>query len=201
MSAAVDDTPTGWVQTVFTHRQTGRRVVASRELAVLTAHTHSNILQAVNKALKAQQDLAGAIFWHKYRGRNGQKTPCCHLAREALIATCGFLHNVPRSGTRIADVLDTYLEMIDAPEAAEPAPDSAIAPPDPEPADTLEPSDRARPADAKPASWEINYAIEIIQRSDQPEHLKRVNKAWNDKRLEALAAEIYATEDPNRGKT
>lgn len=236
MSAAGEQAPS-----VFLHRESGRLVVPSRDLAVLTAHAHNAILKAVRRGSE-DFDLTGEVFWSEYIDRRGHIRPCCHLTEAALVATFTRMHNVPDC-RNIRAVLDAYLETMAEADAdrqepaepaqvpppaaanaaakglyqtwterfratvaaeqkpAEPAPDTAIAPPDPEPADTLEP--------AAPASWEINYAINILQRSDQPEHLKRVNKVWNDKRLEALfaeakswteAEELYATEKPKREK-
>jgi hypothetical protein len=113
------------------------------------------------------------------------------------------LVRVPKGALTAAqrDLLAEHTKEIAALVAAEPAPDSEIRPPDPEPADTLEPF--------RPESWEINYAIKVLERSDMPEHLVRVNQAWNEKRKEALLAEakswieaedLYATEKPKREK-
>lgn len=183
----------------------------SAEVAPQIAHSHGDVLKAAEKALRRVSGLgAEDIRAARYVTPSGRIYRCFLLSRVGLVATFDYLHNVP--GCRdIEKVLWEYHRLFDLqaaqPAPAAPAPDSEIRPPDPEP--TLEPSDRAR-TDAKPESWEINYAIEIIQRSDMPEHLKLVNKTWNDDRLEALfaeakswteAEELYATENPKRRNT
>lgn len=236
--------------TVFTHRRTGCFVVASRELAAMTAHNHSDIMRHV-RTVAAVPKLAGGVFWHEYAARrSGRIYQCAHLAKDALIGVFNLMHNVP--GCRnIRAVLDTYLQMIDKREAEQrakqvaerqaegdrlgrearasledlqrsrpkfdqavkrylehveqrklalPAPDSEIRPPDPEPADTLEPI-------PPPESWEINYAIKVLERGGLPVPVLTVINHWNAVRRERLQAEarswtdvgkIYATTNPNR---
>lgn len=203
---------------IFVHRRSGLWVVPSRDLAVLTAHTHSSILKAVRKAEALDPGLARAIFWSRYEGTHrGRLWPCCYLARPALAATFRNLHNVP--GCRDAKaVLAAYLELFDqyergrhaaavaldalveemaeaAPLLAEPAPDEAILPPDPEPADTLEPVPELRPSGAGSeaelgrllaSSWLINEAVERLASADMPHRLRDDLDRWNAERCRRL---------------
>jgi hypothetical protein len=160
--------------------------VASIDLAPQIAHGHSNVLKAARAALRDESGLAGKglaadIAWTTYRlGR--REWPCCLLTRVGLMATFDHLHNVPACPD-IGSVLAAYHRQFDEKYPrqptltwAKPAPDTAIAPPDPEPADTL------APAPPWEVSWRITDAIELLGNAEAPPEAVRVLKNWNNDR-------------------
>lgn len=190
---------------VFPHKTSGRWTVASRELAALTAHLHSNILGAVRLAEQglAESGSSGGVFWSQYYSRkSGRWFPCCHITREVMAQIR--LHNVP--GCRnVRGVLDEYIRLLDEREnprhddvaalvAAEPAPDSEIRPPDPEPAETLE-TVPPLPAEKVTAhlsmSWLIDQAVARNALVDMPERLLADLIDWNKQRRQQLFLSLF----------
>lgn len=164
--------------------QPGGWRVASFELAPQTAHIHANVLKAVRAAEQDNPDLRvqGHILSSRYQGpHNKRLLPCRLLSREALIATFKHLHGVPACRD-IRAVLRQYLELFDETDAGEPAPDSEIRPPDPEPADTLlselgntlEPVLLCEPRVAE--------AIDLLAEAGAPERSVREIRDWDSAR-------------------
>jgi hypothetical protein len=166
---------------------------ASFELAPQTAHIHANVLKAVRAALQDYPDLltTGDVLNSRYQGPHSKRLMLCRLlSRKALIATFKHLHSVPACPD-IRAVRDEYLRLFDEKEAAEheqpplfeqwsesrknrqasPAPDSAILPPDPEPADTLEP--------VGPPVWRVTDAISVLAAAGAPQRIVQDLKAWS----------------------
>jgi hypothetical protein len=189
---------------VVPHKKSGRWTVPSRELARATAHEHGNILGAVRLA---EQEIGpgGEVFWSEYISRNSNSRvyPCCYITREVMAQIR--LHNVPGCST-VREVIDEYLRMLDEKEAeqaaarkswddrfreiAEPAPDSEIRPPDPEPHNVFElvPKQRgdAVPEDDPRQSWLINAATEALIKVTMPDVLRSEIVSWNADRCNAL---------------
>lgn len=174
--------------------------VASFELAPHTAHIHANVLKAVRAAERDNPDLRvqGHILSSHYQGpHNKRLLPCRLLSREALIATFEHLHNVPACPD-IGSVLAEYHRQFDekypptpaltwteeARRWAEPAPDSAIAPPDPEPADTLVPvaqvPDLIRALAAAGAPPRIVQDLASWHADEQWNELQRRARSWTE---------------------
>lgn len=185
------------------HKASQRFVVNSRGLALCIAHKHFNITATARLVQQTRPDLAGEFFWDKYHAQTGRWLPCVYLARNALIAMFGRLHNVP--GCRDIDaVLRRYLVLLDEAEApAEPAPDTEIRPPERETADLFTPPE---PVEDPAPSWEINAAIRLLRRrTTLPRYLGDDLDGWNLSRCKAAAertkdideiAAIYATSKP-----
>jgi hypothetical protein len=191
------------VPAVFLHENSGRWTVASRELAALTAHDHGNIMSAVRLAVEELEErgASGEVFWSVYFcRRNGRHFPCCRITREVMAQIR--LHNVPGCRT-VRDVVAEYIRLLDEKEAerlepaeteifdAEPAPDSEIRPPDPEPDNVFElvPKQRVDAAgqeDDPRYSWLTNAAVESMIKREMPESLRAEIVAWNGQRCLAL---------------
>lgn len=128
-------------ETIDWYLDGGRWVVDSRQLARLTAHPHGKILAAVRRASLSPR-FSGGIVWRTYVADRNKPLPCCTMTREALVAVFGRLRGV-RGWIPMGAVRAEYLRSLR--KAKAPAPDSEIRPPDPEPADTLEPINNKLP--------------------------------------------------------
>lgn len=174
--------------------------VESFELAAQIAHLHANVLKAVRAALRDEPGLAGEdIRYAEYQTpRSRRLMPCCLLSRVGLMAVFRHLHSVPACPD-IRAVLREYHRLFDEREA----PDEAIAPPDPEPADLFEPADA-------PPSWRINAAVETLRRTGLPAGTRDFLVTWNRCRCHGLQARarswgevdrIYATDDTGAARS
>jgi hypothetical protein len=188
---------------VFFERKHKRWVVRSRDLAVHTAHEHFNILGAVRVA-EAEMTAVGlrsTVIWGQYLARNRRWNPACQIPLEVLRRIR--LHNVPGC-RRVQQVLAQYVRLLEEREPpAEPAPDSEIRPPEPEPAGLF---DAVEPPGDPAASWEINAAVALLtKRTGLPRFIAEDLDGWNTARCAALWAAsrswdevgaIYATKAP-----
>lgn len=158
------------------HRSTGRWMVSSRELARATAHKPSNIARAARVA-ERELGLTGSLVWAEYvsNNQNKRRVPYCWIPRAVLGQMR--LHNVTGCW-HVREIVAEYLRLIDAREErpAEPAPDSEIRPPDPEPALTLE------PVPPWQVSWRITEAIDLVAKAGAPAAVVGELKSWNDER-------------------
>jgi hypothetical protein len=180
---------------VFFERKHKRWVVRSRDLAVHTAHEHFNILGAVRvaEAEMAAAGLRSPVIWGQYLARNRRWNPACQIPLEVLRRIR--LHNVPGC-RRVPEVLAEYVRLLEEREMpAEPAPDSEIRPPDPEPAETLEPAiDTAAELGRRlSGSWLINSAVERLVHADEmSDRLRDDLKRWNSERCRLLYEWVLA---------
>lgn len=158
-------------------RSTGRWMVSSREVARATAHRPSNITRAARLA-ERELGLTGTLVWGEYisSNQNKKRVRYCYIPRAVLAQMR--LHNVAGCG-HVREVMAEYLRLLDEHEAqhpVEPAPDSAIRPPDPEPAGTLE------PVPPWQVSWRITEAIDLVAKAGAPAGVVAQLKSWNDDR-------------------
>lgn len=195
-------------------RQINRCVVSTRELATIIAHSHPNLTQAVRRLLDKRPELVGEFLVGQYVAANRQRYTCYEVAAGGLAGLAERLHNVPgcndvrarldniRVGLMVMDEQMARGEpgpeevSPDAEAMTLPAPDSEIRPPEPEPAETLQPVEQAA-AETEPQSWEINAAIATLRKSRLPWEIYSSLDRWNMERCEALAAWIYATKAPH----
>lgn len=138
-------------------RQINRCVVSTRELATIIAHSHPNLTQAVRRLLDKRPELVGEFLVGQYVAANRQRYTCYEVAAGGLAGLAERLHNVPgcndvrarldniRVGLMVMDEQMARGEpgpeevSPDAEAMTLPAPDSEIRPPEPEPAETLQP--------------------------------------------------------------
>jgi hypothetical protein len=137
-----------WQPRVYYSKAQGRFVTRSEELAVGIAHEHYQVVEAIRKVEHTIPVLASEFVWSSYINKAGREHPCASLSRNGIQAV--FNHLRPISSCRDPRaVLDRILKLFDDREVertrrqapsqnAEPAPDTEIRPPDPEPADLFQ---------------------------------------------------------------
>jgi hypothetical protein len=98
----------------------------------------------------------------------------------------------------VREVIAEYLRLLaekEEPKPAEPAPDSEIRPPDPEPDNVFElvPKQRfdaAVPEDDPRYSWLFNAAVETLTKARMPESLRNELITWNANRCAAIYSSL-----------
>lgn len=137
-----------WHPKVYYSKPQGRLVVRSQELAAGIAHEHYLVVEAIRKIERTIPVLAGEFVWSTYINKAGREHVCASLSRVGVQAV--FNHLRPITACRDPHVIrDRVLKLFDDRETererrltalqnAEPAPDTEIRPPDPEPADLFQ---------------------------------------------------------------
>jgi hypothetical protein len=177
-----------------------RHVVSSVDLGRCIAHEHFNVTGAVDRVLLAESSLAREVVWSTYQTAAGRQHRCCWLSSQMMMAVAARFHNVPGCGDVRARCMAISQALAQADRqrqaAAEPAPDSEIRPPEPEPADLFAAVD-AGPDAAE--SWEINAAVLLLtKRGGLPRFIADDLNGWNAARCDLLRERAKSWDEVGR---
>jgi hypothetical protein len=206
---------------IFRSRRAGCYVATSLNVAEVTAHQHSNIVQAAGKVIQSLPDIRDQFWIKPYTGRDGQIHDGILFGRMGLAAL--FLRLRPVAGARnLPEILNKYRALFDQAEEKDrveaearaalarvkAAPPVRLAealkvasnPVPPAPDAEIRPPETEHPAalhavdpDRELApSWAINAAILLLtKRANMPLDLAQANYDWNSRRLVGLVEDAH----------